>query len=128
GVGQVERGVALADLAVEPDAVHATLRAAGGAERRVRAAFLVGADGTRSTVRAALGIGTRGPGHIAHRLAIQFRAPELWRALGPRRHVVYEVEQPEPAWLIPAGADDRWVYVREWDPAGDDLATWTPDE
>ncbi|WP_216911582.1 FAD-dependent monooxygenase [Nocardia noduli] len=52
---RVELGTALTDLTQDDDGVTATLTTADGVET-VRAAYLVGADGGRSTVRKTLGI------------------------------------------------------------------------
>ena len=58
--GSVEFGTALTALRQEPDGVVATLTGPDGATGTVRAAYLVAADGGRSTVRHALGIGMTG--------------------------------------------------------------------
>lgn len=50
----LELGTELVALAQDEQGVSATLRAADGRERSVRAAFVVGADGGRSTVRESL--------------------------------------------------------------------------
>lgn len=50
----LELGTELTALAQDAQGVDATLRDAGGAERRVRADWLVAADGGRSTVRETL--------------------------------------------------------------------------
>jgi 2-polyprenyl-6-methoxyphenol hydroxylase-like FAD-dependent oxidoreductase len=59
--GRVERGCALAGFRQERDAVVARLDGPDGPEE-VRAAWLVGADGGRSTVRRTLGVPFRGRG------------------------------------------------------------------
>jgi putative polyketide hydroxylase len=64
----------LTGFSQDGDGVTATLETADG-PRVVHADYLVGADGGRSTVRAALGIGTTGPGEMgAKKLNILFRA------------------------------------------------------
>ncbi|MFE1175090.1 FAD-dependent monooxygenase [Streptomyces sp. NPDC058773] len=59
--GEVLFGTELTAFSQDPEGVTARLRGAGGAEREVRAAYLVAADGGRSTVRRALGIEMNGP-------------------------------------------------------------------
>src|SRR5690349_20242573 len=54
----------------------------------LRARYVIGADGIRSTVRAELGISSEDSGPLAQRLAILFRAP-LWELLGERRYGIY---------------------------------------
>jgi putative polyketide hydroxylase len=128
GVARIERGTALEAVVQAPDGVRATVRDAAGAVRTVRAEYLVGADGIRSTVREQLGIPASPPEHSGDRIGVHFRAPELWGLLGDRRFVLYVADHPEgPGTLIPAGRGDRWVYVREWDPAREDLATYSPE-
>jgi 2-polyprenyl-6-methoxyphenol hydroxylase-like FAD-dependent oxidoreductase len=102
--GEVRRGVRLTGLRVTPDGVHAEL--AGGA--RVHARFVVGADGTRSTVRGALGIGLRHLGTWAELLQVVFRPDLTPRLPGLPRPITF-VEHPEPGVLLPLGAG-RWGY------------------
>ncbi|MGW8969727.1 FAD-dependent monooxygenase [Streptomyces platensis] len=59
--GTVLLGTELTAFAQDSDGVTAQLRDADGAEYSVRAAYLVAADGGRSTVRRALGIAMSGP-------------------------------------------------------------------
>lgn len=54
--GEVEFGTALFSLTQDQCSVRAVLTRADGSTRTVRADYLVGADGGRSTVRAALGV------------------------------------------------------------------------
>ena len=76
------------------------------------ASLPVGADGARSSVRAALGIAMRGPDQLEEAVAVQFRAP-LWELLGECRYGVYNVMHPEAGGLfLPAGPGDRWIYGR----------------
>ncbi|MGY4952183.1 FAD-dependent monooxygenase [Streptomyces nigrescens] len=59
--GRVLLGTELTAFTQDSDGVTARLRGADGVEHSVRAAYLVAADGGRSTVRRALGIGMSGP-------------------------------------------------------------------
>lgn len=58
--GEVEFGVELASFEQDDAGVAAVLRRDDGAMENARAAYLVGADGGRSTVRKALGVGFEG--------------------------------------------------------------------
>ena len=108
--GEIRFGARLVGLQVRPDGVRAEL-ATGD---RVGARFVVGADGTRSTVRAALGIGLRHLGTWAEAVQVLFTpdlAPLLSQDGGPRLpHLLTFVDQPQPAALCPMGAG-RWSYV-----------------
>jgi putative polyketide hydroxylase len=128
GVARIERGTALAAVAQAPDGIRATLRDADGAVRTVHADYLVGADGIRSTVREQLRIPASPPAYSGHRVVVQFRAPELWELLATGASCSTSWTTPRgPGTLIPSGRDDRWVYVRVWDPAGEELASYGPD-
>ena len=57
------------------EGVSAVIRdRASGAERTVRARYLVAADGNRSSIRQQLGTKTYGPGTLGHQLSILFDA------------------------------------------------------
>ena len=118
GPARVELGAEVTGVEPGPDGVRVTLD--GG--RTVRAQHLVAADGIRSTVRTALGIPLRGPGPVAERIAVQFRA-RLWQRLGDRRHVIYMLS--DGAAVIPAGSGDHWVYAVAWDPTRERLEDYT---
>ncbi|MGX1851072.1 FAD-dependent monooxygenase [Streptomyces sp. NPDC055299] len=59
--GSVLFGTELTEFTQDPDGVTARLRRDDGTEHTVRAAYLVAADGGRSTVRRALGTAMSGP-------------------------------------------------------------------
>ena len=89
----------------------------------MRSRFVVGADGPRSRVRTALGIGTEHLGGIGRHVQMLFRA-DLTPALGDRRHGLYALEDG----LILAFGDDRWGYARPCPTDADipvDDAHWT---
>jgi putative polyketide hydroxylase len=65
-----------------------------GATDTVRAKYMIAADGNRSPIRARLGIGTRGPGHLADCVTIYFHA-DCGAALRGRNLGVIYVFNPE---------------------------------
>ena len=76
----------LAEFTQSAHGVVGTLRhAVSGEARTVEAAYLVGADGARSAVRAALGARMQGDGGQLQNYSVIFRAPELAKrtTLGP---------------------------------------------
>jgi putative polyketide hydroxylase len=102
--GEIRFATPLVALHVRPDGVRADL----GAGARVHARFVVGADGTRSAVRTALGIGTTHLGTWAHAVQVLFRPAAPLLPSPPR--VLTFVDEPQPAALAPMGAG-RWAYV-----------------
>jgi len=115
--GTLERGLELVGVESGPDGVRATLRDPAGAQRVVRARYLIGADGAHSATRRGLGIRMTGPDGLGERIGTLFHAP-LWHLVGPHRHGIYSITHPDaPGTFLPAGRGDRWVYSREWDPA-----------
>jgi 2-polyprenyl-6-methoxyphenol hydroxylase-like FAD-dependent oxidoreductase len=69
----------------------------------VRAKYMIAADGNRSPIRAQLGIGTRGPGHLAECVTIYFHA-DCGSAVRGRNLGVIHVFNPElrGSWCGPA--------------------------
>jgi 2-polyprenyl-6-methoxyphenol hydroxylase-like FAD-dependent oxidoreductase len=65
-----------------------------GETETVRAKYMIAADGHRSPIRAQLGIGTRGPGHLADCATIYFHA-DCGAALRGRNLGVIYVFNPE---------------------------------
>ncbi|HEX6354282.1 FAD-dependent monooxygenase [Actinophytocola sp.] len=70
---EVRFGTEMASFTQNDFGVHAVLRDEEG-ERRVRADYLVAADGHRSPIRHALGIGTHGRGDLDRSIGIVFEA------------------------------------------------------
>ena len=93
--------------AVEAEVEHID----SGKRSTVRAHYLVGADGARSTVRAQLGIRMEGTSPISHHRNVVFRAPGLAQAhpLGPA--VMYWILHPEaPCVIAPLDQGDLWTF------------------
>ncbi|MGH3320724.1 MAG: FAD-dependent monooxygenase [Streptosporangiaceae bacterium] len=93
----------------DDDAVTATLRERGGRDYRLRAQYLVAADGARSFVREELGIERSGQGLLSVQRSILFRAP-LKHYL-EHGIVQFEIEQPEFKAFLTTYSDGRWVLM-----------------
>lgn len=103
-------GTELTGFAQDDEGVTATLRDVdSGAERTVRAGYLIAADGSRSSVREALGTPMGDRGMLSHRLAIVFQA-DLTAALRGRRFVICYVLDPEVRGgvILPVDNDSGW--------------------
>jgi len=95
--------------------------------RTVHADYLVAADGARSEVRSALGIGTSGPGVIGTpKVNILFRA-DLTPYTHGRSFVACEITTPEaPGMLVTVDGEKEWIFHVEYDPgAGERPADFT---
>jgi len=126
--GEVRFGVELVDLVDDRAGFTATLRdRATGTESSVRARFVVGADGTRSRVRQALGIRMQRLGQAGEFVNTIFTA-DLDGVLGERRFGPYVITHPDAAGLLIRVSDNRWFYARQWFPErGESPADFTPE-
>jgi 2-polyprenyl-6-methoxyphenol hydroxylase-like FAD-dependent oxidoreductase len=120
--GEIRFGTELTALRTTPDGVRAELGPAGS----VRARFVVGADGPRSAVRSALGIGWEHLGSLGEFVNVLFR-PDLAALLGRRMPGISFVKHPDAECvLLPVGAG-RWTATRRWFPEhGESAAGYTP--
>ncbi|HWM57318.1 MAG TPA: FAD-dependent monooxygenase [Pseudonocardia sp.] len=127
--GAVRFGTALVGLRLDAGGygVRGELVAADGtAVAAVRARFVVGADGTCSPVRTALGIGLERLGTLGEFAQVQFR-PDLSALLGRRLHALNVVEHPDATGMLLPVGDGRWTYSQRWFPErGQSLADYTP--
>jgi 2-polyprenyl-6-methoxyphenol hydroxylase-like FAD-dependent oxidoreductase len=119
----VRRGVEALSAAPDPAGATLDVRDLGASRReRLRAAYVVAADGARSALRASLGVEMTGPEAVMHNLRVEFRAP-LWEVLGAHRYGVYTIDDPAAGGvLLPAGRGDRWLYGFELGGPGDEGA------
>ncbi|MEV6400721.1 FAD-dependent monooxygenase [Streptomyces sp. NPDC051907] len=93
----------------------------------VHADYLVAADGPRSPVREALGIGQSGHGDLFHNVSITFRSRGLIDVLGEKRFIVCYLTKPgADGALLPVDNRERWVFHAPWRPdEGESLDAFT---
>jgi putative polyketide hydroxylase len=86
---------------------------ATGRELRVRAHYLIAADGSHSSIRDALGIKTQGQGTVSYSTDVAFEA-DLREALRGRRYYLYFVSNPRlpdgQGGLMPLDNEQRWSF------------------
>jgi 2-polyprenyl-6-methoxyphenol hydroxylase-like FAD-dependent oxidoreductase len=75
---------------------------------RVRARYVIGADGVHGTVRPALGIAAHGTADVMGGSGALFHAP-LWDVVGPHRYGIYWTTD-DGGIFLPCGAGGRWRY------------------
>ncbi|MFU8849495.1 FAD-dependent monooxygenase [Micromonospora sp. SL1-18] len=90
--GRVHFGTELVDLSIDDDRTIATLKR-GGRHEKIRARWLVAADGARSGIRQRLGIRMTGPTGVSHNLNILFDA-DLGPHVVDRPSAVYTITRP----------------------------------
>ncbi len=108
---EVERGVELVALERASDGGHVLTVVGPAMRRRVRARYVIGADGVRSSVRETCGIQSELDENVAERLAVVFRGP-LWELVREHRFGIYFLDGGRS--FLPAGKPDRWVFGMEW--------------
>ncbi|MFD8636885.1 FAD-dependent oxidoreductase [Streptomyces sp. NPDC059533] len=88
-----------------------------GEHTKVRADYLVAADGPRSPVREELRIGQTGPGDLFHNVSVTFRSRGLADVVGDRRFIVCYLTKPDAdGALLPVDNAERWVFHAPWHP------------
>ena len=121
----LERGVELVALERASDGGHVLTLVGPETRRRVRARYVIGADGVRSRVREALGIQSEGDENVAERLAVVFRGP-VWELVREHRYGIYFVDGGRS--FLPAGKPDRWVFVMGRDGLAEDAGALTTEQ
>jgi putative polyketide hydroxylase len=116
----------LLDFVQDAGGVSARIRdRATGADQRVRADYLIGADGTQSSVREAVGIARHGPGVLQHWMNVIFEAalPTTLQDRTLRSIFVTDINGT----LVPRG-DGRWLMAVQYAPErGDRVEDFTAD-
>jgi putative polyketide hydroxylase len=107
---ELRLGSALTGFRQEADGVIATVAEKDGRTYELRAAYMIAADGGKSGVREALGVGRQGPGHLQTVRSVLFRAPELDAYLDKKIHQ-FEIVQPDLRAFLTTYGSGRWVLM-----------------
>jgi putative polyketide hydroxylase len=108
GMTEIQFGHELVAIEQDDGGTSARIRGPGG-ERTVRAGYIIGADGSRSTVRRLTGIASHGPGTITENVSIYFRA-DLRSLTSERPFILCTIRNDKIAGLLLAvNNHDRWV-------------------
>ncbi|MDW4905897.1 FAD-dependent monooxygenase [Streptomyces sp. ADMS] len=126
--GDLRFGTELTGLTQDAEGVTATVRTREtGTEQRLRARYVIAADGAHSPVREGLGIARHGRGTLRHQISIVFGA-ELEGPLNGRRFAVCRIANPLVDGVL--GHDDtlrRGTLIVTHDPAADPFESYTPE-
>lgn len=112
---RLRRGVRLLSFRQQGADIVATLSDThAGTEFELRARWLVGCDGARSTVRAGSGIGMRGPTGLGEFLSVRFEAP-LGAVVADRASASYFLARG--GGFMAVDNDRQWIYQHPLDAA-----------
>lgn len=119
----------LEEISQDDASVLATVRyRPTGETYRIRAKYVIGADGGRSVVADQLGFEYDGPGVLGHALNAWFEA-DLTRYVAHRPGVLYFTNHPGREFIFGSGSFllvrpwNEWVIQFSYDPETDDLDT-----
>jgi len=103
-------GTEVTETVQDGDGVTATVRAPDGSVSRIRAAYLIAADGAGSPVRERLGIGRSGRGTLGRFVNVYFRA-DLADLIKGREFNLCQIEHPRaPGGIASINGTDRWIF------------------
>ncbi|HEY0184669.1 MAG TPA: FAD-dependent monooxygenase [Rhodopila sp.] len=112
GPGELRFGTELAEVSQDADGVDArVLDRVTGDETRLRARYLIAADGSQSRIRRMLGVQMIGSENVYDSVNILFNADlRPWTAHRPA--ALYFVEQPDlRGTFLTINATDRWSFL-----------------
>ena len=110
-LARLEFGLKMSTFVQDAEGVTARVAARDGSHtQEIRARFIVGADGGRSTVRDVLGIGMRGKRDIAHFVTLILRMPGLIGHPDLRQALFHWIIDPDATCLVGPMEGDLWFF------------------
>jgi putative polyketide hydroxylase len=120
-------GTRLQDLEQDEQGVSASICAADGEPRLVRARYAIAADGARGTIREQLGIELDGDGALGNQIGVYFES-DLWPWMANRPNLLWWVYNQETVGvMIALDGRVRWTYNFGYDPAKESAEDFTPE-
>jgi putative polyketide hydroxylase len=108
------------------DGILAEIEEVGGVGATVACSYLVGADGGRSAIREAIGVGVEGPGFVGRPWISILVEADLGPRMSGRLSSRYRVQLPAPGALFGALDNElRWLMMRSFDPAEEPADSFT---
>jgi putative polyketide hydroxylase len=125
---EIRFGQELVEFVQDSESVKATIRNRDDANvTHMIADYMIGADGNRSPIRQALGIGDSGIGTISHNVSILFEA-DLDQIVGGDGFLLYYLQNPDFAGAFVTTDDPRIGQISvEYDPLRDGPADFDND-
>jgi putative polyketide hydroxylase len=117
GRSEVRFGCRLVGLEQDRSGVKATCLDDGGSSSTVRAQYLVGGDGSRSTVRDLCGIAMQGPAALGHTINIHFRADLTPHLHGRPVNLAMIMNPAQPGLLLNIDGRQTWTAQAIFSPA-----------
>ncbi len=118
-------GAEVTALSQDADGVDVVVRTEGGDEEKVRAAYVIAADGAYSPTRDRLGISMSGADRIGNQMGVYFHA-DLWEHVKDHPYLLWWVYNAQASGvLIALDGRSRWTFNFAYDAEREDVASFT---
>jgi putative polyketide hydroxylase len=126
--GEIRFSTELVSHSQDEEGVTVRLRLSDGSTEEVRAQYLIAADGGRSPIREALGVGSTGPTSLGCYVNNHFTA-DLSRWTADRQAtLIWTLGQGKVGLFQPLDGKKRWMTQIMFDPTVDPPASWTDEK
>ena len=110
-------GARLQKLSQDMSGVDASITTSSGDSRRIRARYVIAADGARGSVREELGIPLSGDGPLGNQIGVYFEA-DLWPWVRDRPNLLWWIYNRQTVGvMIALDGRNRWTYNFGYDSA-----------